>query len=469
MKKLGRAALVAGLVVSLAFATTGQATAAETCTPIAKELKAAKLGKLYAYAVDLTTNKVLVNVRSNEATPSASVMKTITNAAAIKFIVKPRQVASLTPYVATTTVLTDPSEPGTLILRGGGDHTLSSVEAGSYTTYYLPGQHPAKLRNIAAEAIAALPAGTVINKIVLDDTFLKGPTWNPNHYAYSRTNGDMSPMTGLMIDAARMNADLTDKKYNGKRVKDPTLQAGNSFKAWLIVADDAAALAPTNPVAKKLSPSLAIVKGTTPTNAVPIVSKVSQPITNWITHALKVSDNTETEMIARHTELVLGLKNHYSSVQKMGNMLFTSLGVNSSKLVMKDASGLAPKNRVTAQLLVSLMKSASDPTSDISSLTTYMATSGDGGTLSGRFFAYNKTTKRNELVIPNGSIRAKTGYIGGLYSLAGVVTTSGTEPHKIAFAIFAREDSAHKKYVGTGTKDAIDAIVEKFYLCGPSL
>ena len=461
MKKYGRALLVAGVVASLTLAGSGQAMAETACTPITKELKAPKLGKLYAYAIDLTTNKVLVNVRSNEQTPSASVMKTITNAAAIKFIVKPREVAGLDPYVATTTVLTNPAEPGTLILRGGGDHTLTRVKAGAYTTYFLPNQHPAKLREIAAASIAALPVGTVINKIVLDDTFFKGATWNPNHFAYSRTSGDMSPISGLMIDAARMNPDLTDIKYSGKRVKDPTLQAGYSFKDWLKTADD--------PTATKLATNVIVVKGKTPVSAVPIVTRNSQPITNWITHALRISDNTETEVIARHTELAIGLKNDYSSVQKMGNRLFASLGVSYKKLIMKDASGLAPTNRVTPQLLVALLKSAADPTSDIASLPSYMATSGDGGTLGGRFIAYNKTTKRNELVIPRGSIRAKTGFIGGLYSLAGLVTTPGSEPHVIAFAIFARADSAHKKYVGSGTKDAIDAVVEKLYLCGPSL
>ncbi len=469
MKKLGRALLVASVIGALTLAGSIPAQADVSCTPITKELKAAKLGKLYAYAVDLTTGKVLVNVRSNEQTPSASVMKTITNAAAIKFIVKPREVAAQAPYVATTSVLTNPFEQGTLILRGGGDVTLTRVKPGAYTTYFLPNQHPAKLRELAASAIAALPAGTIINKIVLDDTFFKGPSWNKNHAAYTRTTGDMSPITGLMIDAGRVNPDLTDKKYNGRRVTDPTIQAGVSFSDWLKTADDAAALAANDPTVKKLAANVTVVRGVTPVDAVKLVSADSQPITNWIRHALKVSDNTETEVIARHAELALGLKNNYTSVQQMGTKLFKSLGINSKKLIMKDASGLAPNNRVTAQLLVALLRNAADPASDIASLPTYMATSGDGGTLGGRFVEYNPVTKQNELVIPNGSIRAKTGFISGLYGLAGLITTSDLTPHTIAFAIFARNDRAHRKYVGAGTKHAIDAVVEKLYLCGPSL
>lgn len=426
-------------------------SAADTCTPIKTELSAAKLGKLYAYAVDITTGKVLINVRSNQQTPSASVMKTITSAAAIKFIVKPRLVAGTLPYRATTSVLTVPEEPGTLVLRGGGDHTLTRVGASSYTTYYLPGAHPAKLRILASEALAALPAGTVINKIVLDDTFFKGPLWNPNWYDYSRTNGDISPISGLMVDAGRINPDLTDKAYSGVRVSDPTAQVGRFFKTWL---GDAAMNAK-------------VIKGVTPVTATVLVSKDSQPIENWIRHALRISDNSETEVIARHTQLALKLPNHYSSVQRMGRRLFSSLGVDYKKLVMKDASGLAATNQVTPQLLVSLMSAAANPESDIALLPELMATSGDGGTLGGRFLNYNKTTKKYDLVIPRGSIRAKTGYIGSVYSLAGIVTTP--DAHKIAFAIFARSDKAHGRYVGAGTKSAIDDVVEKLYVCGSTL
>ena len=436
--------------IGLLFAAVAPSQA-DTCTPITKELSSAKLGKLYAYAVDITSGKVLVNVRSNQQTASASVMKTITAAAAIKFIVKPRVAAAAQPYRATTSVLTIPEEPGTLVLRGGGDHSLTRVGASSYTTYYLPGAHPAKLRILAAEALAALPVGTVISKIVLDDTFFKGPTWNPNWLAYSRTNGDISPVTGLMVDAGRVNPDLTDKAYSGVRVTDPTEQVGRFFKTWLgEVAKDAK-----------------IVKGVTPATATVLVSKDSQPIENWIRHALRISDNTETEVIARHTELALGLPNSYKSVQRMGRRLFSSLGVDYRKLVMKDASGLASTNRVTPQLLVAMLSIAANPESDIALLPTLMATSGDGGTLGGRFLRYNKETKQYDLVIPYGSIRAKTGYIGSVYSLAGLVTT--VDAHQIAFAIFAASDKKHRRFVGVGTKNAIDDVVEKLYVCGSTL
>jgi D-alanyl-D-alanine carboxypeptidase/D-alanyl-D-alanine-endopeptidase (penicillin-binding protein 4) len=254
-----------------------------------------------------------------------------------------------------------------------------------------------------------------------------------------------------MVDAGRINPDLTDKKYSGVRVSDPTAQVGRYFKTWLGEAGKNAQ----------------VIKGVTPLTASVLVSKESQPIDNWIRHALRISDNSETEVIARHTQLALKLPNHYSSVQRMGRRLFSSLGVDYKKLVMKDASGLAATNQVTPQLLVSLMSAAANPESDIALLPELMATSGDGGTLGGRFLNYNKTTKKYDLVIPKGSIRAKTGYIGSVYSLAGIVTTP--DAHKIAFAIFARSDTTHGRYVGVGTKSAIDDVVEKLYICGSTL
>ena len=428
------------------IASSGVSKAAD-CTPLTKEITSTKLGKLYAYAIDLTSGKVLVDKRSREQTAPASVMKLVSAAAAVKYIVQPRLIQGLPDYRATTSVLTVADEPGTIILRGGGDHTLSRVAVGSYTTY----SQPAKLRDLASQAVSVLGANPTITKIVLDDTFFKGPSWNPNWASYSRTAGDAAPITGLMVDSARVNPDLTSTSYNGVRVADPTTQAGSFFKQWLAF------------YGANLS-AVTIVKGATPQNATVIATANSQPISTWIRHALKISDNTETEIIARHTYLSMGLPNNYLSVQIMGTRLFNSEGFSAKNLVMKDAAGLAAGNRITPRMLVGLLRKATNPEGSLGMLPSLMATSGDGGTLGGRFLVYNKTTKHWDLVIPNGAIRAKTGTISGVYSLAGIVTTA--ENHKIVFAIFANRDLAHGFDVGSGTRTAIDAVVDKLYLCG---
>ena len=429
--------------------SASRAVDAPVCTPITDKLQVKKLGKLYAFAQDITDPnavQTLIDVRSSSQTPSASVMKTVTAAAALKFI------GTTDSYRATTTVLRDPAHPGTIILRGGGDVTLTRLSGEMNplnnllhkSTYFFNSQTPAKLMDLASEVESSYGNVEPITKIILDDSFFAGKAWNPNWASYHLGAGNASPITGLMVDAARVNPDQSDPKYKGARVKDPTMQTGTLFKQWL--------------VAQSVNASGAVlVKGKTPSGAEEITNVQSTTMTNWIKHALLISDNAETEVIARHTILAMGLKNDYRSVQAMGRRLFTSLGLSSraaKKLIMKDASGLSQGNRVTPKLIATLMKAAANPDSEVSPLKALMETSNQG-TLAGRLRG-----------IPQGSLRAKTGFISGLYSLSGIITTP--ENHTIVFAIFARQDSAHGLKVGVGTKAAIDGVVQKLYTCGAS-
>ncbi len=77
------------------------------------------LAHFYGYAMNATTGQVYLNIRGDEQTPSASVMKVYTAAAALEML-SPQ-------YTATTRVFTLPDEPGVIVLRGGGDHTLSRL------------------------------------------------------------------------------------------------------------------------------------------------------------------------------------------------------------------------------------------------------------------------------------------------------------------------------------------------------
>ena len=84
----------------------------------------------------------------------------------------------------------------------------------------------------------------------------------------------------------------------------------------------------------------------------------------------------------------------------------------------------------------------------------YLPVSGISGTLATRFTGGNKSAR--------GYVHAKSGYIPGLYSLAGVVyAKDGTA---ISFAGFAR--SQGKKTVGYGARNALDTLADRLYECG---
>lgn len=384
------------------------------------------LAYFYGYAMNATTGQVYANIRGDEATPSASVMKVMTASAAL---------ATLdSAYTASTRVYTVADQPGVVVLRGGGDHTLSRLNSPSYTTY----KKPAKLSTLASQLLKVWPAQQPITKIILDDTFFDKPVWNSAWKDSDRTNGYMSLITALQVDSDRANPDLTSTKYSGTRSKDPVTTAGNYFKKALgTIAKDAV-----------------LEIAATPEIAVEAGRVQSQPMSVWLDHALKYSDNTETEMIARHALRMAGMATTFTNVQTLVSRVMRRIGVDTKKLVMLDGSGLAQGDRVTARMIATVMAKASSPTSVLNPMISYLPVSGVSGTLATRFNGSNKNAR--------GFVHAKSGYIPGLYSLAGVVyAKDGTA---ISFAGFAR--SFGGKSVGYGARNALDSLADRLYECG---
>lgn len=384
------------------------------------------LAYFYGYAINANTGEVYLNIRGDQQTPSASVMKVVTAAAAISTLP--------TDYSATTTVLTVANEPGTIVLRGGGDHTLSRLTPPSYTTY----KKPAKLRELADSVIAAWPVGTPITKIILDASFFDQPAWNSAWKLSDRTNGYMSLITGLQVDSDRANPDLTDVKYSGTRSTNPVISAGKYFRTAL----------------GEIAKNAALVEAKAPASAVELKSVKSQPVTVWLDHALKYSDNTETEFIAKHALKYAGKSTSFKNIQAMAVSSLKKLKISSKGLLMLDGSGLAQGNRVTAKLITQIMAKAADSTSPLASMLGYLPVSGVSGTLSARFTGASKAAR--------GYVFAKSGYIPGLYSLAGVVMAKDGTP--IAFAAFSREAGGKTLYYSA--RAAHDALAARLYECG---
>ena len=388
------------------------------------------LGQFYAYVVDANSGRVLLDVRGNESTPSASVLKVLSISAGLTYLPD--------TYTASTKVFTVPSQPGTIVLQGGGDHTLSQMTKASYTTY----AKPARIETLASKVLTSWTSDQPITKIILDSSFFKGDTYSPHWLATDRTNGYISHITALQVDSDRANGDQTSSAYSGYRSSDPVLKTGTLFKAAL----------------KGLAPKAKLVKGVKPKDAVELTSVTSQPITTWMAHATAISDNTETEFIARHAARAFGLPAAFTSVEPMVKSMLGNLGIDSSQLVMKDASGLAQANRVTPKMITDLMQKVAQGNSALTPLESYLPVAGVGpGSMGGRFTGANAVARK--------FVKGKTGYIPGLYSLAGIINAK--DGSRLAYSIFAR--SAGAKKVGWSTRGALDTVATRFYSCGAGL
>ena len=390
----------------------------------------AALAKFYAYVVDVNTGRILIDIHGADSTPSASVLKVLSVSAALTNLPA--------TYTATTKVFTVPSQPGTIVLKGGGDHTLSQMTKASYTTY----AKAARLETLASKVLTNWTSDQPITKIILDSGFFKGEAYNSYWLKSDRTNGYISHITALQLDSDRANGDQTSYAYSGYRSTDPVLKTGTLFKAAL----------------KGLAPDAKLVKGTAPKDAVELTSVTSQPITTWMAHAIGVSDNTETEFIARHAARAFGLPAAFTSVEPMVKSMLAGLGIDSTQLVMKDASGLAQANRVTPKLITELMVKVAQGNNALAPLESYLPVAGVGpGSMGGRFTGANAVARK--------FVKGKTGFIPGLYSLGGIINAK--DGSRLAYSIFAR--SADGKKVSWSTRGALDTVATRFYTCGAGL
>ena len=412
-------------------AAVDTSTEAAPCTAN-KAMSQKTLGKFHAYVINVDTGEVLVDVLGKELTPSASVIKTLTAVAALQKL--PLE------YKAVTQVLATPSEPSTLVLKGGGDFTLSRLGPGESSVY----SKPPRIRNLAKQALEKIPVDVPITKIILDDSFFSGEAWNPDWPAKYRTLGYVSNITAIQADGDRVQPNRLISSYSFRRGKDPVLTAGEALRASL----------------GERAVNAELVVGKTPTDAYVISEVQSQDMRqSWLGHMLTHSDNTGAEFIARHAAKEAGLEGSIAGANKVIKQSLRELGLKPKPLVIRDASGLSNENKVHSKLLAELMVKVAKAENGLGVLTEWMPIAGETGTLRYRF--------QGKSAIARGNVIAKTGYIPGLYGLSGIVNAS--DGSRLAFAVFARADSENGLSVTYTAQGAIDRVVTRFYSCGASL
>ncbi|WP_232331603.1 D-alanyl-D-alanine carboxypeptidase/D-alanyl-D-alanine-endopeptidase [Agromyces laixinhei] len=381
-----------------------------------------RLANFQAQVMNAATGEVLYDRGGTTASRTASVMKVLTSAAALS-VLGP-------DYRAATTVVKG-SEPGSVVLVGGGDVTLSRTSTGTETVY--PGA--AHLDDLAAQveaAWAADPSNPPLTKLILDASYFSGDEWEPSWALKERDDGYMSNITALMVDGDR---DDPGANTSG-RSADPVGRAGDAF-------------------ASELGGVSVVERGVAPAGAAQLGQVQSPTVAQLVDKALVVSDNTVAEMLARLVAIETGAGNTFGAINAGVLQGLAAYGIDTTGVTVVDGSGLSDNNAVPPSYLTRLFVKINAREGNLGVLMDGLPVSGVRGSLGydDRFSGDN--------AVADGAVSAKTGWIDTGYTLSGVVRAQ--DGSTLTFAIYALGE------VTGEAKQAIDTLATGFYLCGDNL
>jgi D-alanyl-D-alanine carboxypeptidase/D-alanyl-D-alanine-endopeptidase (penicillin-binding protein 4) len=346
----------------------------------------------------------------------ASVNKLLTTAAALLTLDRDARL--------TTTVLTDPDTPGLIILKGGGDPTLSAAPPSTPTWY----RDAARISDLADQV---RKAGVAVTAVQVDATAFSGPTMAPGWDPLDILNGDIAPMEAVMLDGGRTQPVSVDSR----RSATPALDAGRALAASFGV-DAASVTFVTGPVA----------------GAKTIASVQSPPLMERLREMMNASDNVMAESIGREVAAAEGRPQSFTGgVQAVLGQL-DGAGIDTTGATLVDSSGLSVDDRLTAETLDEVVGAAAgDKTPELRPLVDVLPIAGGSGTLSNRYL----DTDAGRAAA--GFLRAKTGSLTGTNTLAGIVTDASGRV--LTFALMSNN-------AGPTGRTAIDALAATLRSCG---
>ncbi|MGR3871666.1 D-alanyl-D-alanine carboxypeptidase/D-alanyl-D-alanine endopeptidase [Streptomyces graminifolii] len=365
---------------------TGTALA-DVLTPL---LGDAALGTRHTAAVvDISTGKRLYGVGVDDALTPASTTKIATAVAAL---------SAMGPDHRLTTRAALEPDTKELVLVGGGDPTL---------TAHQDAEGWADLRTLADRTAATLKKrGMSDVTLSYDTTLYAGPELHP-----IGENENLAPVSALMADEGR-----TDDSSSGpvKRVKDPAAEAAGKFAGFL----KKQGIKTTSP-----GPSKATGRADT------LATVTSPPLSDIVERMLTNSDNDIAEALARQTAVATGKRADFAGGAAAIAAQLTKLHLPIKGTAFNDGSGLNRDDRLTADLLTALLVKAGDPAHpELRPVLTGLPIAAFTGTL---------TTRYTDATGAAGVVRAKTGTLTGVNTLAGTVVDK--DGQLLAFAFMASD------------------------------
>ncbi len=388
------------------------------------------LGSLHTGAVlDAATGRQLFARKADTPSLPASTTKIATSVA----VLETRGADYRIP-----TVVVPGARPGTIVLVGGGDPTLTAAPASPHAD---PDATPASLAALAdATARSLRERGEKKVGLEYDTSLYTGPRIHP-----IGVNDNIAPVTALMADEGRIDPHSTE---NAPRYADPAGSAAHAFADLL----------------RSRGVSVAAVRpGRAPQGREAQIAEVdSMPVSALVERMLTHSDNDIAEALARQVALGTGHPVSFAGAGAAIRSVLARLHLPLAGTSFNDGSGLDHADRLTAALLTRLLVTAASPAHpELRPVLSGLPVAGFTGTLSDRFRSSEDDHARagGDPAGAAGLVRAKTGTLTGVNTLAGIVVDA--DGRMLVFAFLAS---------GTGgpyaAEAALDRLAEAVTNCG---
>jgi D-alanyl-D-alanine carboxypeptidase len=398
------------------------ATAAGVAAVLSPLLGLSTLGNHVGAVVDdLSSGQVLLSRNASSGFAPASTAKLAVAVASLDV---------LGPAATFTTRVVAGSSASSIVLVGGGDPTLA---AGHPPASNYP--QSASLASLAAQTARELRAkGIRAVRLGYDTSLFTGPLLAPGWPSSYVTTGNVTPISSLEVDQGRLTAsgapqDANDGENFLARTFDPAAEAAKSFAGFL--AGDG------------IRVRAAVGETAAPRGAATIAAVTSPPLSEIVYWMLSQSNNVIAENLARQVAIATGHPASFSGAAAAETAVLRKLGV-SGTFRLVDGSGLSPRDRIAPDVLVQLVRlAASSSRPGLRSVITGLPVAGFSGTLApgGSVFP--------EVGQPGlGVVRAKTGNLSTVVSLAGIA--EARDGQLFAFAFMADRLSSGALDTGAG-------------------
>ena len=376
------------------------------------------LGTFTGVVADPATGTVLWERGSSTALVPGSTTKLLTAAATL---------LTLNPTDRLVTRVVAGQEPGTVVLVGGGDPTLTALAPGAQGVY----PDPSRLTTLAD---GVRSAGVAVTQVLVDTTRYRGPTLATGWEPVDVRRGFVAPIQPVMVDGGRVDPTQQD----GQRDTEPALAAGRAL-AGLLGLDSAT-----------------VAEGTATAGATVLGTVTSAPISDLVEHVMRSSDNVLAETLAREVSIARGGEPTFVGAADATVAALAEAGFDTTGARMADGSGLSTTDRVPARLLGALLTAAAGPAGgqggQLRPILTGLPVAGGEGTLDDRFAADSETAAGR------GVVRAKTGTLTAVSTLAGVTTDA--DGRLLTFALMSNGVNP------AAVRPRLDAIATELARCG---